>query len=321
MALSRVHRLLRLISLMQSGRALAADALAHELGVSRRTLFRDLKLLEAAGVPYYHDRSRGYRIADRFFLPPLNLTVTETLGLLLMGESLAADPKRPFARPALSAIAKLLGTVPEPIRSACAEMIDAVEVNPGPTEDGDAEDRFYADLQRCIDESRACRIVYDSLSDPADTVDTTLEPYVLHFSQRAWYVLGRTDLHREVRVLKLNRLRAVEPLPRCFERPAGYRAQDKLGLAWRLIPEGEVHEVELWFTPKVARNAYEVRWHPTQRHEVHDDGSCTMRFRVDGLNEIAWWVCGYADQAEVRQPARLRALVADMLQRAAGRYG
>lgn len=320
MSVSRVHRLIRLITAMQSDRGRSATELAEELGISRRTFFRDLNLLKEAGVPYFFDPERGYRISERFFLPPVNLTVPETLGLLMLGESVSTQPRQPYARSCLSAIRKLLGTVPEPIRSACLEMMEAVSFDPGPVEAGRTETAHYADLQRCIDEQRACRIVYDPVLPGEDELDTMLEPYLLHFSSRAWYVLGRSETHREVRMFKLGRMQRVEPSERHFLRPASYRVEDKLGKAWRLIPEGREYDVEIEFSPMVARNAYEVRWHPTQSHELLPDGGCRMRFRVDGFNEIAWWVCGYADQAEVIKPRELREKVAGMLRAAADRY-
>src|SRR5690348_16859237 len=117
--ISRVHRLLRLITLLQSGRTLSVGDLVLELGVSRRTLFRDLNMLEMAGVPYYHDGDAGYRIAQSFFLPPVNLTVPETLGLLALGKAAAAQRGKPLMGGALSAISKLTATMPAPILAAC----------------------------------------------------------------------------------------------------------------------------------------------------------------------------------------------------------
>src|SRR5690606_21306130 len=123
MGVSRVHRLLRLITLLQSGRARTAADLVQELGVSRRTLFRDLSMLQMAGVPYYHEPGQGYRISRSFFLPPISLTVMETLGLMMLGKTAIGQRGRPLVGSALSGIYKLLSTVPEPIRSACGEMM------------------------------------------------------------------------------------------------------------------------------------------------------------------------------------------------------
>ena len=73
MSVSRVHRLLRLITLMRSQRAPTVADLAEQMEVCKRTIFRDLNMLELAGVPYYFDKqSAGYRISNilRIIYPP-----------------------------------------------------------------------------------------------------------------------------------------------------------------------------------------------------------------------------------------------------------
>ncbi len=63
MPLSRVHRLVRLLTLLQGTPAPDAHVLQEERGVSRRTLFRDLKLLKESGIPVYHHAEKGgYRV-------------------------------------------------------------------------------------------------------------------------------------------------------------------------------------------------------------------------------------------------------------------
>ncbi len=320
MSLSRIHRMLRLLTLLQSGRAATATDLTLELGVSRRTLFRDLKALQEAGVPCYYEAGMGYRIARSFFLPPVNLTVTETLGLLLMGKMAASRRGLPLRDASLGAINKLTSSIPEPIRSACADLMSGVSVNPGPQPFDDKEHRYYADLQKCIDEKRQCQIHYKSPVEP-QPIQCRLKPYAMHFVTRAWYVFGVTDLYKkQVRVFKLARIVGLDPLESRFERPGRYKVGDTVGKAWRLIPEGSVYRVELEFTPKVATNVTEVLWHPSQCHRFLPDGRCRMNFEVDGLGEIAWWLCGYAGQVVVLKPAALRNRVKQMLQEALDRY-
>jgi len=319
MGISRVHRLIRLITLLQSHLARSADELTLELGVSRRTLFRDLKLLEAAGVPYYHERGKGYRIRQSFFLPPINLTVAETMGLMILAKSAEADRTRPLAPAALSAIYKLIAIVPEPIREACGDLLENITVDPGQSVDGQGESRVYLDLQRGIDQRLACDVVYQSPVDD-EPLACRLMPLAMHLANNAWYVLGKTN-HKphgqSIRVFKLVRFKSVTLTGKAFKRPANFKVSDKLGKAWRLNPEGREYNVEIEFTPMVATNVAEVRWHATQKTRMLDDGGCRLTFRIDGLNEIAWWVCGYADQARVVAPDQLRKRVADMHQRAA----
>ncbi len=317
MALGRVHRLVRLLTLLQGGGTQSAQDLMHELSVSRRTLFRDLSMLKEAGVPVYHDAISGYRIHRSFYLPPINLTVTEVVGLLVLAKLASAERHRPMAAAALSAVRKLVGSVPEPLREACVDLTRGLSASANrPPAEADAETRFYGVLQRCVDEGRACRVEYRAPLE-AEPLVCELEPYALHFENQAWYVFGWTDVHDEVRVLKVLRLVSVETTDRRFDkRDAEKVVRDKLGSAWRLIPEGKVSKVELLFEPKVAQNVAEVRWHASQQTRLRDDGRLEMRLRVDGLSELAWWVCGYADQVRIIEPAALRERVKLMHRRA-----
>ena len=319
MKISRIHRLLRLITLLQSEQIKSSQELAAELGISKRTLFRDLNMLEIAGIPYYHDSQKGFCIARHFFLPPASLTLAETLGLMLLGKAAGARKGWPLRGPAMEAIKKLVATVPQPIRTACRDLTSHVTVDNGPQARNDEDTKRYVTLQQCIDEKRICRIGYKSPVEP-QVMHCHLEPYALHFSNRAWYVLGRTDLHQDVRVFKLARFVQVEPLGVRFERPSRFTVEGKLGQAWQLIPEGKIYRIELEFTAKVGTNVSEVLWHPTQKVELLEDGRCLMGFEVDGLNEIAWWICGYADQVKVLKPAKLRRLVQRMHQTALEQY-
>jgi len=319
MSISRIHRLLQLITMLESGKARSTQDLMSKLGVSRRTLFRDLKVLQSAGIPYYYDSALGYRIARSFFLPPINLTVPETLGLMLLAKLASHRRGWPLNDSAMVAISKLTATIPDPIRSACDDLMANVSVNPGAEEIDDRGNRFYPDLQRCIDEGRVCRIEYRSPVEPGP-FECDLKPYALHFAARAWYVMGHSDRHGDVRMFKLARMISLEVLKQRFSRPRRFKVQDKLGKAWQLIPEGKVHRVELEFSAKVGMNVSEVLWHRTQTSRMLSDGRCRMSFEVDGLNEIAWWLCGYADQVMVLKPAALRQRVRQMHANAFAQY-
>lgn len=319
MGVSRIHRLLRLITLLQSGRPRSAAELMQELEISRRTLFRDLNMLQEAGVPYYYDPSLGYRISESYFLPPVNLTVPETLGLMMLGKTAAAVRGRPMVGQALSAIYKLLSTVPQPIREACGDLMDNVSVDGGAQLQSSSETQHYTLLQQCIDEGRICRVRYQSPVE-AEPLVCDLHPYALHFANRAWYLMGKTDVHDEVRILKLARFESIEATDSKFRKPRSFRPEHKLANAWQLIPGDRDYAVELEFTPRVAQNVMEVRWHHTQKQKLLDDGRCRMSFTVTGLHEIAWWICGYADQVKVLKPAELRDIVQAKLESALKNY-
>lgn len=319
MSMDRVSRILQIIVYLQGRQPLTSSELMARLQISRRTLFRDLKMLEMAGIPYYHEAGQGYRLGKGFYLPPVSLTVPETLGLMLLAKTTQARKHAPLVQAAVSAITKLTATVPDEIRQTCTDMLSRVSVDHGAQLDQPLEAEHYLTLQRCIDEGRCCKIIYKSPADP-EVQEMRLDAYALHFSAKVWYVMGYCDVFDEVRILKLSRIQRLSLMQRLFVKPRKFSPMDKIGKAWHLIPEGRIYQVELLFSARVATNVIETRWHASQQHELLADGRCKMTFEVDGIGEIAWWICGYADQVEVIGPTALRRRVKQMLAQALAAY-
>ncbi len=319
MDITRLHRVLRLLTILQAGTEQTATQLAERLGISRRTLFRDLKTLEAAGFPCKNRSGKGYQIDSALFLPPVNLKVGEALGLMLLGEAAVAQPDQPFALPAADAIKKLIAMMPTAIRDFCGSLMQHMTVRPPSAALANDDVATHADLQQAIDQCCQVNLRYHSLFD-GDVITVILRPYHLHFESRAWYVIGYSERHREVRTFKLSRVKSIELTTRHFRRDRSFKLDQYLGNAWRLIPEKRRYRVELEFTAKVAHNVSEVRWHHSQSHRILPDGRCIMTFDVDGINEISWWVLGYGDQVVVRKPVALKRRVCEFYQAALDRY-
>jgi predicted DNA-binding transcriptional regulator YafY len=67
---------------------------------------------------------------------------------------------------------------------------------------------------------------------------------------------------------------------------------------------------------EAAEIVTETRWHHTQQAKRHKDGSVTITFQVDGLNEIIRWVVGWAGQAKVIKPRELRDMAVERFRKA-----
>ena len=306
MRISRIYRLLRLITMLQTHRNYTADELARELEVSRRTIFRDLNMLEMAHIPYHFDAERrGYRISRHFFLPPINLTLTEALALIILTARVRGGRELPLVSQGARAAVKVESALPGGIRRHVGSIIDRLHVSMAPASRHKGLDAMFDDLIGAIAERRICKIVYISFHE-GKQVTTAIRPLHLVFMSRAWYVLAHAAKFGEVRTFKLGRIRKLTVTDKTFSQPAGLDIEDHFGQAWQMIPEGKLHHVHLHFEPKVAANVAEVNWHRTQRVEWNDDGSIEFHATVDGLGEIAWWILGYGDQVQAMAPAALR---------------
>jgi proteasome accessory factor B len=301
--------------MLQGGRCYTANDIASELEVSRRTVFRDLKMLEMAHIPYYFDaESGGYKISEHFFLPPVNLTITEALALLMLAGRLRGAGRLPLLSQSSRAAAKLESALPGPIRNHVGTVLKRVSVDFGPVSNHAGCDAMFDQLAGAVAEHRVCRLVYLSFKQRQQLRMTVL-PMKLAFIGRAWYVIAYSLKDKALRTLKLGRIRKVVLTERLMEPPPQADPDKHFGAAWSMIPEGCLHDVHLRFSPKVAGNVAEVQWHSSQQLQWRDDGTLDFRATVDGLGEITWWILGYGDQVQVVAPGPLRDSIAQVARR------
>jgi len=300
---------MQILTTLQAGKKYAVSDLTKIFGTSRRTVFRDLKELRTIGIPYHYDsRSGGYAIEPEFFLPPVDLNLQEALSLLLLAHKASNQIQLPFKNSALLAALKIENNLPVGIRQYCNTALRSISTKASaqaPLLKPDGLDKTFAQLQQAIAKRRKVNIRYHSLFEDR-IIDIELCPYHLLYNNRAWYVLGRSSLHKNVRTFKLNRIKELKIADKCYLGGENFDVYDYLGRAWSMIPEGRIYNIKLRFLPKVANNVAEVQWHSTQKVTRDSDGSAIVEFRVDGLGEITWWILGYGDQVQVLAPKALR---------------
>lgn len=321
-SIGKIRRLLHLLERLQSGRSHNARELAEFCKVSRRTIFRDIKTLEESGIPVLYDSEKsGYWIASGAFLPPTDLTLAETLSLMLLAQEFGSTRRGvPFQEVSRDAALKLQSSLPNHLRQYVGELTARVHINSEPQARLDNGRKHYDRVVEALTSQTKIRFSYHSLHE-REIIQTLVSPYRLLFQRRSWYVIGRSSLHRAVRTFHLGRIQTSELTEDEFTPPPRFNLERYFGNAWNLVRErGNRHEVTVRFQPLVAQNVAEVAWHKSQRVIWNPDGTMDFQVTVDGIHEISWWIMGYADQAEVFRPKELVDLIAERVSRMAEKY-
>lgn len=222
--MQRFDRLFGILLYLRGGRVVPAVELARRVGVSRRTIYRDLETLSAAGVPVYAERGRagGIRLHDGYFLPPLMFSRGEATALLLGLAVLRGLRAVPYAAEIEAASRKLLAALPEPLRSALARLDRVLGVeraptdsfHPEPVETGGAPapegDTVTTFLHALLD-GRAVRLAYRSPYS-ARAIEAIARPLALVWDRDRWYLVGRADgAPARARLWRADRVRAIAP--------------------------------------------------------------------------------------------------------------
>jgi proteasome accessory factor B len=265
-----------------------------------------LKELRDIGLPCHYDKKdHCYKIDPDFFLPAPDLSAQEALGLLLLVYKARNHINIPFKDSALRAAIKIESNLPAQVKRYCNTVLQNISIKSRPQTRTDLLDKIFGKLKEAILKKQVVNIRYYLPCEHKGMV-TNLSPYHLMYNDRTWYVLGKSSLHGGVRTFKLNLIRELNTLDKCFIEDEKFDVQEYIGRAWSMIPEGQLYNVRLRFLSEVAHSVAEVKWHSTQMVTFKDDGSVIIEFRVDGLNEITWWVLSYGNQVEVLSPGILR---------------
>jgi predicted DNA-binding transcriptional regulator YafY len=305
-------RVLKVLELIQSRGRWNAKAIADELGCSERTVYRDLDVLEFAGVPWHYDEAdQCYRVRPDYRFPVFGLTEEEALGQAL-ATALTKSPGLDVGTGAAPTTRKLQVSSPEGIKEILADAAELISVLDLKLADHSKHRETLKTIQFALLEGRQVTGLYESPYEP-EPVRLRLHPYRLCLIKNAWYVIGRQDDLTEPRTYRVARFKTLRMLDQPADVPDDFDIKAYFGNAWAVFRGDKTYDVEIWFTPKAAKVVTETVWHHTQKTKFEKDGSVTLSFRVDGLEEITNWVLSWAGSAKVLQPAELRERVVEKL--------
>lgn len=321
----RIDRLLRIITLIQGGRGWTPKTLAAEMDCAPRTIFRDLDHLKRSGIPVNYDtRTKRYAIEGHFFMPPVQLSLDESLALASLCDHVGGREQIPFLKAAARAASKIESQLPAQLKSDLADRRGRVSIQTAAAMEADGYEDVYDRVQTALARRRTLMCRYEPVGGDRDTRkrrdgEFEFAPYALFFCVRAWYVIGKRSDRGDLRCMKLSRFSKVQPTEKPYVIPRKFSLERYLGNAWRMMRAKDV-EVELHFDAEFADTIADTRWHRTQEFDSHADGSCTFTATVSGFDEIVWWILSMGPHCRVVKPKALADHVRELAAQTAAIY-
>jgi predicted DNA-binding transcriptional regulator YafY len=211
--LSRAERLLDLLQILRRHRQpVSGQALADELGISLRTLYRDIASLQAQGAGIEGEAGVGYILKPGFMLPPLMFSQEEIEALVLGSRWVAERGDAQLAAAARNALAKIAAVLPDDLR----DELEASALLVGPDEEIAAGDAELATIREAIRSERKLRIRYRDRN--AEETRRTIWPFALGFFDRARVVAAWCELRRGFRHFRTDRIAALTLSERRYPR-------------------------------------------------------------------------------------------------------
>lgn len=321
--LDRILRLIRKFTYTRSG--VSIRELMDEFDSSRRTVYRDLDLLQRNGFRF--DRSGGGAGDERKW--------SFTTGQRKEVSSTFSEVEMTSLYFALNVLSPLKGT---PLRQGLESVLQKIESSFGPRDRERYGDLIFthiakaspskshvrsaatlAAVSRACLEKRKVALAYRAGADEKPK-SYLFHPYCLAYYAGELYTVGHSELRKAVRTLRVDRIERCSPSQESFERPRDFDPEDYLGRGFGIYAEGELTTVKVEFSGPGAKAVREKEWHPSQRIAEKPGGKIVVTLQVQGIHEIARWVLYHAPYAKVVEPPELKEAVAELAVEVAKRH-
>jgi predicted DNA-binding transcriptional regulator YafY len=308
----RTARLLNLQMLLsRNPDGIEIEKLAQKCETSKRTVYRDLEVLEQElKIPIWqHDRKRG--IEKGYYLPPLYFTLDEAMNLFLAARIMQNYSS--LCNPSLTSILiKLNNFVPEPIKKQILYTIEHIE---NQSHDKLKISNFNTIVQAWKSQHRI-KFSYQGFLDEKP-LERIVEPYFIEPSplRRSPILIGYCHLKKSIYAYNIDNLIGNVIIENStYTIPSDFNVIEYLNSAWdTYIFDGELSTVKVHFSKQTSRGIQSTIWHPTQKTEFQSDGSMILTLKTRLSLDFRAWILGWGDDIEVLEPDTLRKWVVSVI--------
>ncbi|MEQ9220894.1 MAG: YafY family protein [Cyclobacteriaceae bacterium] len=210
--IKRISRLTSILTQLQTKRSLTAASLAEKFGISRRTVYRDIKALEMAGVPILVEEGKGYALMEGYRIPPVMFTEKQANALILAEQLVLKNKDASFVQDYSEAIDKIKSILRYTIQDKANLLAERTRYDEALNRERNSSN--LSDLQHALTNYFLVKIEY--VNKEGKTTSREIEPFAI-LSAENWYLIAWCRLRKEFRFFRPDRIQKMEVLSEKFE--------------------------------------------------------------------------------------------------------
>ncbi len=309
--MNRLERISAILVSLQSRSMITARQIAERFGVSLRTVYRDIRVLEEAGIPICGEAGSGYSLVPGFKLPPLLFTTEEAIAFL-MAEKLVSNQANTdtfeLYRSGMDKIRAVLRTAERNILEDFDQHIQLIEYHNPPKQE---TSNILQPLLKAILDKKAIIIQYCAAYNNQLT-DRSVEPQGIFFMTGTWYLLAWCKLRSDYRTFNLSRIGSltISDIHFAKEHPS------LQCLINTLFCMHSTHKIRIQLHGSDA--LLRVNWGKYAHgfcDEINENNCIIQTYKTDSLDYFARWYLSFGDMATILEPEELKTTVKELIER------
>jgi len=211
---SRLSRLIAILSQLQTKRILTSTTLAEKFGVSVRTIYRDIKALEQAGVPIFTEDGKGYSLMEGYRIPPVMFTENEANALITAEQLVLKNRDSSLIAAYTEAINKIKAVLLYSTKEKVELLANRIAVSPAMPNTNTSNSLTL--IQDALTGFKVLKITYRSKHKDEQT-ERKIEPFALYYTlQESWALIAYCQLRKDYRMFRLDRILKIQTLDISF---------------------------------------------------------------------------------------------------------
>jgi predicted DNA-binding transcriptional regulator YafY len=210
----RLSRLTAILIQLQTKRLITATELSLKFSVSVRTIYRDIKALESAGVPIVTVEGKGFALLAGYSLPPIMFTESEANALVTAEQLISKNKDASFVKAYSEAISKIKSVLKTNAKDKANLLSHRVVFRQNA--DYDRTSNHLSTLQVALTNFKLTQISYNAVESEQTTV-RKIEPFAIYSTQDNWLLIAYCRLRKEFRTFRVARIQHLEVLSDLFE--------------------------------------------------------------------------------------------------------
>lgn len=300
--MNRIDRISAILIHLQSRRIVKASDLAERFEISLRTVYRDIRTLEEAGVPITGEPGVGYSIMQGYHMPPVMFSRDE-MTALLTAEKLAGLLTDSVTHKHLnSAMLKIRSVLGNSDKEALESLDDKIAVLPNPYRRDDWRDTtVFKDITSAVEHKQVVEITYDS-NHSLETNCRKIEPVGIWFQAGRWHIVAWCRMRNDYRNFRLDRIIEHKVSAEKFK-----TVHPKLEhFAKKTADERELKEVVLRFDKSTYLLLGDQKMFMGYVSQTVKDNQIDIRFLSPSLEGMAKWILMLGNKVQILKPKELK---------------
>jgi len=302
---NRTDRLSAILIQLQSKRVVRAQEIADRFEISLRTVYRDIRALEEAGIPIGAEAGIGYYLMDNYHLPPVMFTHEEA-SALIFGEKLIekmSDEK--IKKDFCSALFKIKAILKPGEKDYLEKLHDRIVVFNMNTMSERFSQLYLNEIQQALVNKQVLEITYET-KYAEEAVCRKVEPIGLCNYSSRWHLFAWCQLRNDYRDFRLDRILSLRAIDEYFKGKQHPSVKEFMQLT---NPISNTPNISI-LVPKKREKLIEDSkyWYGFLGDEDAGD-YVRMQFSNDELNGFAVWLLNTGSRAQVERPVELRQVI------------